>query len=194
MLTLKEFAVPFGLMCLALWVWLFSARPVLLIAAFVATAAAVVLFYKNEDIVQMVFEPRRVLVQMKTIEKNVFAKVEEVRKLAEKMGELTAFSIANLWRFAPEDPVATILQERDRLVVTLKEMGIDDSRIKEITSKIDNTVTLDLARNVWDAVPREIFSDGAGQRVRSNGDQKQINRYRCECTARPSTTIRKSIP
>jgi hypothetical protein len=38
---------------------------------------------------------------MKTIEKNVFAKIEELRRLAEQMGELTAFNISQLWRLPP---------------------------------------------------------------------------------------------
>jgi hypothetical protein len=45
MLNLKEFAVPFGLLCLALWVWLFAARLALLILAFFVTALAVIAFY-----------------------------------------------------------------------------------------------------------------------------------------------------
>jgi hypothetical protein len=31
MLTLKEFAIPFGLLCIGVWAWLFWARPTLLI-------------------------------------------------------------------------------------------------------------------------------------------------------------------
>jgi hypothetical protein len=47
MLGLKEFAVPFGVLCLAIWVWLFWSRPVLLIGFFIATMAIVVLFYRK---------------------------------------------------------------------------------------------------------------------------------------------------
>src|ERR671918_2087674 len=108
----------------------------------------------------MVFETRRVLVQMRAIEKNVFAKVEELRKLAEKMGELTAFHIAQLWRLPPEDPERVRLEERDRLAVMLKQMGIDESRVQERTARITEMVTRDLVQHVWEAVARQIFSEG----------------------------------
>ena|SRR2546425_998248 len=41
------------------------------------------------------------LLWMKEIRVEIFAKAEEVRRLAEAMGELTAYNIANLWRFPP---------------------------------------------------------------------------------------------
>lgn len=159
-MSLKEFAVPFGLMCMLLWVWLFRSQPVILISAFLATVVSMVAIYRNEDIVQMVIEPRRVLFEMQRIEKSIFAKVEEVRRLAEHMGELTAFNIAQLWRFAPADPKGVRLQERDRLAQMLKDMGITESRIQEITSTITKMVVWDLTLEVWRTVPREIFSQG----------------------------------
>ena len=165
MLALKEFAVPFGLVCLGLVVWLFGVRPSIVIPAMFVIAAAMVLLHRNEEVVRLTFEPKRLLVELKAIEKNVFAKVEELRRLGEKMGELTAFNIAQLWRLAPEDPEAVRIQERDRLADTLREMGISEDKIQEITSKIDVMVTRDLADNVWDAVPRDIFREGPAKDV-----------------------------
>lgn len=61
MLSLKEFAIPFGLLCFAIWVWLFASRPWLLLFAFFVTFAVVILFYRNEDVQQVIFERQRVL-------------------------------------------------------------------------------------------------------------------------------------
>lgn len=175
MMSLKEFAVPFGVLCLALWVWLFSSHPKTLVLFFLATVVAMVAIYRNEDIVQMVVEPRRVLFEMQRIEKNIFAKVEEVRRLAEQMGKLAAFNIAWLWRFPPENPEAVRLQERDRLSQLLKDMGIAESRVQEIVSEITKMVTWDLAQRVWHAVPVQVFGQGPAR------DQK-INEVRQKLT------------
>jgi len=56
MLSLKEFAIPFGLLCFAIWVWLFASRPWLLLFAFFVTFAVVILFYRNEDVQQILID------------------------------------------------------------------------------------------------------------------------------------------
>ncbi len=174
MLTFKEFAIPFGVLCFAIWIWLFRSQPVILIFAFLATIIAMIAIYRNEDIVQMVIEPRRVLFEMQRIEKDIFAKVQEVRRLAEQTGELTAFNIAQLWRLAPEEPEAVRLQERDRLAQMLKDMGIAELRVEVITSKITNMVTWDLAQKVWHAVPKQIFGEGPSRDQNMNAARHKL--------------------
>ena len=83
MMGLKEFAIPFGLVAVGLWVWLFWSQPKVLLPAFLVTVVTMILMYRNEEIIHVTFEPRRVLVQLREIRSEVFAKVDEVRKLAE---------------------------------------------------------------------------------------------------------------
>lgn len=159
MMGLKEFAIPFGLVALGLWVWLFWSQPKVLLSAFLATVVAVVLMYRNEDVVQMTFEPRRVLVQMRQLQSEVFAKVEELRKLGEGIGKLIAYNIAHLWRWPPADPDAARLEERDRILKMLRDVGVAEDRLQRIVSKITEMVAWDPASDVWRAVPRETFTN-----------------------------------
>src|SRR5438445_8204199 len=152
MMGLKEFAIPFGLIAIGLWLWLFWSNPRVLIPAFLATVVAMVLMYRNDEIVQLTFEPKRVLIQMKEVRTEIFAKVNEVRKLAEGIGELTAYNIAQLWRLAPADPEAARLEERDRIIKVLREAGLAEERISQVTSKVTEMVAWDLAGDVWRAV------------------------------------------
>jgi hypothetical protein len=161
MMDLKTFAIPFGVLMMALWVYLFWTYPKTLLTAFLLTGIVVVVFYRNAEITEMVVEPRRVLVRMSEIREEVFAKAEEVRRLAEAMGELTAYNIANLWRFAPEDPEAARLAEKDRIAAMLRDAGVAEDRIRQLVSKVGEMVLRDLAHNVWHEVPKSIFSTGA---------------------------------
>lgn len=160
-MDLKTFAIPFGVLMMALWVYLFWTHPKTLLMAFVLTGVVVVIFYRNAEITEMVVEPRRVLVRMREIREEVFAKAEEVRRLAEAMGELTAYNIAHLWRLAPADPEAARLAERDRIAAMLRDAGVGEDRIRQLVSKVGEMVLRDLALNVWQEVPKSIFSTGA---------------------------------
>ena len=148
-LSLKEFAIPFGLIYFGIWIWLFWARPTFLIIAFSFTFVLVVLFYRNEDVYQIIFERQRVRIDLQKIQEDIYAKIDELQKLAERMGELGAFTITQLWRLPPEDHSAAMIQERDRLAAVLNEMKIRESKIYEITSVIDRRVTEDLANHVF---------------------------------------------
>lgn len=161
MMELKTFAIPFGVLMMALWVWLLAGHPKTLMMAFAVTAVVMVVLYRNAEIVEMVVEPRRVLVRMKEIREEVFAKATEVRQLAEAMGELTAYNIAQLWRFAPDDPEAARLAERDRIAAMLRSAGIAEERVKQLVAPIVDITIRDLARDVWHEVPKSIFSTGA---------------------------------
>ena len=158
MIGLKEFAIPFGLIAISLWVWLYRSSPRVLIWAFLATVMAMVLMYRSDEVVQLTFEPRRVLVQMKEVRSEIFAKVDEVRKLAEGVGELTAYNVAQLWRWPPENPDAARLEERDRIGKVLRDAGVAEDRVKQILSKITDMVARDLASDVWLAVPKAVFT------------------------------------
>lgn len=174
MMGLKEFAVPFGLIAVGLWVWLFWSQPKVLLPAFLMTVVAVILMYRNEDVVQMTFEPRRVLVQMREIRSEVFAKVEEVRKLAEGIGELTAYNIAHLWRLPPADPETARLEERDRIVKMLRDAGVAEQRLQQIVSKVTEMVTWDLASEAWHAAPKATFSTGSAKGIDMQTVRQQL--------------------
>ncbi len=161
MMDLKTFAIPFGVLMMALWVWLLWAFPKTLMMAFLVTSVVVIAFYRNAEITEMVVEPRRVLLRLREIREEVFAKADEVRRFAEAMGELTAYNIANLWRFAPEDPEAARLAERDRIAKMLADAGVAEERVRQLVSKVAEMVTRDLALVPWHEVPKSIFSTGA---------------------------------
>jgi hypothetical protein len=174
MMGLREFAIPFGLVALGLWVWLFWSQPKTLIAAFLASVIAMILMYRNEEIIQVTFEPRRVLVQMREIRKDVFAKADEVQKLALAIGELTAYNIAHLWRLAPADPEAARLQERDRIAKMLRDAGVAEDRVRQVVSRVTEMVTWDLAGDVWRAVPKETFSTGPGKGLETKAVRQEL--------------------
>jgi hypothetical protein len=94
------------------------------------------------------------------IRDDVYVKAEALQRLTEKVGELVAFSIAQLWRFPPANPEAVRLEERDRLTQMLRETAIPETKIQAIAAKITDIVIRDLASVVWRAVPKGTFSDG----------------------------------
>ncbi len=112
------------------------------------------------------------LTKMEVIQKDVYAKTAELKQLAEKVGELTTFNIMHLGRFGPSNLEEVLLQERDRLERMLRDAGLEATRVQEIIAPITQTVTGDLARHVWAAVPKEIFTTGgpaAGQDMKAVG-------------------------
>ncbi len=147
MIELKSFAIPFGLLMMGLWVWLLWASPKTLIMAFAVTVVMMIVLYRNDQIVEMVVEPRRILVRMQEIREEIFAKADEVRAMAASVGKMAAFSIGQVGRLPPENLQAVLLKQRDELEQMLKEAKVAEERVREITSPITETVLNDLAGN-----------------------------------------------
>lgn len=104
-----------------------------------------------------------ILTEIKEVKKDVYAKAETVKKLGEEMAELTAFNVVSVGRFAAPDLQDKMLEARDRIAVVLKELGSDDSKIKEISKQIDDTVMRDLKYEVLSEVQKtthEIIEKG----------------------------------
>ena len=168
----KEFAIPMALLLIAVLVYLLiigrlTGWPFALsLFAVVAFSIGVaVIIPRSEEVTEIggkvSSEGAQLLVKMQTIQSDVYAKAEALRKLAEQVGEVAAFNLAHLGRWSPDNLDELLLKERDRLIEMLHRAGIDDKRIKEITFEITKMVTFDLARDVWSAVPKEIFNTWA---------------------------------
>jgi hypothetical protein len=145
MMDLKTFAIPFGVLIMGLWVWLLWAHPKTLMMAFLVTGVVVIAFYRNEDITEMAVEPRRVLLRMEKIRKEIFAKADEMRALADYVGKLAVFSASHTGRFPPENLHAILLKQRDELAQMLRGARIAEERIREIISPITEMIVNDLA-------------------------------------------------
>jgi len=168
MIGVKEFAIPLALILILVLTyllllgklngWTFSTG---LFAIAVLTGVVAVVIPRSEEVSEIggKMGGAEVLVKMEKIQKEVYAKAEQLGVLAEKVGELTAFNLAHLGRFAPTNLDELLLQERDRLKTTLKEAGIKDDRVEEITGRITQVVARDVALSVWETVPKEIFGD-----------------------------------
>lgn len=168
-IALKEFSVPLALLLIAVLVYLLIigklngwsfAGSLFGVGALVAVIAVVL--PRSEDISEVGVKVggQELLFKMEKVRQEIYAKADEIKRLTEQIAEISAFNLAHLGRFSPNNLDELLLNERDRLVEMLRRAGVDETRIRGITSKITNMVTFDLARDAWAAVPKEIFSTG----------------------------------
>jgi hypothetical protein len=95
---------------------------------------------------------RIILSEAKEIRKDIYAKAEIVRKLGEEMADLTAFNVTRVGRFAPPNLQEKMLEARDKIKNILKEIGSSETKIKEISSQIEDMVLYDLKSKVYHRV------------------------------------------
>lgn len=95
-----------------------------------------------------------ILVQMKAIQSDVYAKAKTVRDLTERVGELSAYTAAQLWRLPPASPNAERLRIRDELAALLKKATLTQAEITNLLAPITETITRDLASDALNSVAR----------------------------------------
>lgn len=171
-IALREFSVPLALLIIAVLVylliigklngWSFAGS---LIAAAILTGVVGVVLPRGEDVSEIggKVAGQEILVKMEKVREDIYVKAEEIKHLTEHVAEVSVFNLTHLGRFSPKNLDELLLKERGRLNEMLHRAGIPDSRVQEITSKITEVVIGDLARDVWGAVPKNIFSTGLGK-------------------------------
>ena len=115
-------------------------------ACLLASAFATVIVV-NADRLQDLFlkwgdtEGRIALQQLRN---EVYAKVEELQKIAQGVASFTAASIASENRFSGLDSIERMLRRRDELLKFLAEAGIAELRAHEIVTPIERMADWDL--------------------------------------------------
>ncbi len=97
------------------------------------------------------------LYKIEEIKKDVYAKAETVKKLAEEIAELTSFNISRVGRSAPPDLTEKILEARNKIKSVLEMIGSDKNKIENITSEINSTVLFDLKCDIVRKVRERIL-------------------------------------
>lgn len=115
---------------------------VLSLSLLLITSAAVgVIVYKADHISKIFFktEDAEILVEIRQIREDLYAKVETVREIAEQMAEMDAKYLARWGLYAPNDLDEQIIKGRDELKKRLEKIGSDSEQIRktvDITNEI----------------------------------------------------------
>jgi hypothetical protein len=88
------------------------------------------------------------VVQMQRLRDDVYAKVEELRKLAIGVAKFTAASIVSENRFAGEDHQDRMLRRRDELETFLAHAGVSEAERQDLTRPITLMVDWDMRRAI----------------------------------------------
>lgn len=124
----------------------------------VALAISAVILHNADNFSSFVAEWRDLKIRLERIQREVFAKVEMVRRIGEETAELATFTALSVGRFAGEDLQAQLLASRDRIVSIMKEIGVDETKIRATAERFNHRVADDLRNNVASAVDRATHS------------------------------------
>ncbi len=92
--------------------------------------------------------------ELEKVRDDIYAKAETVKRLGEEVAELTAFNVTRVGRFASRDLNERMLDARDKVKRMLVEIDSDPTKIKEITSKIEETVLDDLKNDIYSKIQK----------------------------------------
>jgi hypothetical protein len=153
MAEVRDFSVVLFLVLVAICAYLANVRAIggaALAGCIVASAFSVALIRNIDRLEQLVFRrgEDQVLVQIRQIQKDVYAKVEELQRIAAGVATFTAASLVSENRFASEDHQERMLRRRDELETFLQEAGIAEARRREIVRPITLIVDWDLRRAI----------------------------------------------
>ena len=86
--------------------------------------------------------------EVEQVAQDVYAKADVIREAVEQIGELSAFALRRVGRSVGRDFFKELYSERYRLADLLKRIGIDEERVPEIVSRVDEMIAIDMARVV----------------------------------------------
>lgn len=145
----KEFSIVLLLVLFLIWIYLFFIGRIdpkwlagfLLISLFMS-----VVLYNIDNIKNIsASKDAGLLVEMKEIRDDIYAKSEEVKAMGEQVAEVAAFTIAGQGRFtASEDHLFRLVDSRNRLAKMLVSIGTDQEEIIRILYEPDKMICLDL--------------------------------------------------
>lgn len=90
--------------------------------------------------------------EMKEVKKDVYAKVETVKKLGEEIARLVAFNTSMNIGSIPNNLGEKAIEVRNRIITVLRETRSDSTKIKEITTELDRAILLYLKFEVRDKI------------------------------------------
>jgi hypothetical protein len=88
------------------------------------------------------------VMEVRELRNEVFAKVDELKKIAAGIGTFTVASIVGEGRFVGSDHQDRMLDRRDQLDAFLKDAGIDDEQRSRTISPITRMVDFDYRRRI----------------------------------------------
>lgn len=100
---------------------------------------------------------RLVLEQVKEARRDVYAKVETVKKIGENLADLTAFSVSRIGRYPSNDLQIKMLEGRDRVKEVLQEIGSDQKKIDKVSSQIEDVILGDFKQDALKGIRNELF-------------------------------------
>lgn len=160
-MPLKEFSLPLALLLIALLVYLLllgrltpGAFATALIGVLGIGVAVAIVGPRAEDVTELGVKAHgaELLVKMERIQRDVYAKADTVRDMAETVAEMASFSLARIGRFAPNDLDAELLRGRARIADMLSRVGTSEPRIADLTRPITDAILFDLIVAVWSEV------------------------------------------
>lgn len=96
-----------------------------------------------------------IFTKMQDIQKDVYAKAETVKKLGEKVAELTAYNVITAGRLViPSEHQVKMLKARDDIKQILTEIGSSRDKIEDLSSEIEEKVLFDLKSRVSEEVEK----------------------------------------
>jgi len=171
-ITLKMFSVPFAIMLITILGYLFIVGKLnrwsfagSLVGVAILVGVVAVVLPRSEEVSELGGEVagQEILVKKERVRADIYAKAEVVQLLIEHVEEVSVSKLTHPGRFSPKNLDELLLKERDRLAEMMLRASIHDNRIQEIIAKVTDVVTRDMARDVWHAVPKEIFTTGAAK-------------------------------
>ena len=86
--------------------------------------------------------------EMKKIQEDIHAKTEDVKMMGESIAQMIAENVAMENVLVGEEYLIQRIERRDEIEKLLKDIKVDEVRIKEIVKPIDNRITFELYLNI----------------------------------------------
>jgi len=106
-------------------------------------------FYHIENIskIKAVSKYIEILVDIEKVQKDIYAKSEEVKNMGEQIAEVGAFTIANQGRWVSDDHLVKMIENRNKIADMLRRIGTNDKDIERILEDPDKMACWDLWEN-----------------------------------------------
>lgn len=128
------------------------------VCLFIVILLAGLAWYRVDSLKEIDFKNvKLVLDQVNEARQDVYAKVETVKKIGEKLADLTAFSVSRVGRWASEDLQKEMLEERDKIKEVLREIGSDQKKIDKVSGQIEDMVLNDLKEYALQSIRSELI-------------------------------------
>lgn len=114
--------------------------------------ASVPIFWNLNKIQKFLIETKAgsMLAEMRGIQKDVYAKAENVKNLTEKIADISAYNLSSIGRFASDDLYKEIQSRKEQLIKLMKDADIKNEKINQITSQVNRVIIIDLKQRITD--------------------------------------------